>query len=133
MAYFRHITNVYKKTFQIRGRASLSEGLCYYSLWFGIMVLAIVLLTHESNPFAKLLSILCGIFLLVSLIPMITLSIRRLHDQNFSGWFMLLILFPIIDFFVIYMLMSPRDKWDNKYGKFNDTTEPNENINKAWD
>lgn len=122
MAYFRYIRIVYKKTFQIKGRASAAEGLCFYSLWLGIMILAIILLIYESNPIAKLMATICGIFLLVSLIPMLSLSIRRLHDQNFSGWFLLLILLPIIDLFVIYMLMSPGDKWDNKYGKYKITT-----------
>lgn len=122
MAYFRYIRNVYKKTFQIKGRASAVEGLCFYSLWLGIMVLAIILLMYESNPIAKLMATICGFFLLVSLIPMLSLNIRRLHDQNFSGWFLLLILLPIIDLFVIYMLMSPGDKWDNKYGKYKITT-----------
>lgn len=43
--------------------------------------------------------------------------IRRLHDLNFSGWFLLLTLIPVIGaLFSLYVICAPGAKDGNKYG-----------------
>ncbi len=42
-----------------------------------------------------------GLFNLVSLIPSIAVSVRRLHDIDRSGWWLLLIFLPILGWFVL--------------------------------
>ncbi|KZE91527.1 DUF805 domain-containing protein [Microbacterium sp. TNHR37B] len=39
--------------------------------------------------------IACGLWLLVTLIPGYTVAVRRLHDSNLSGWWVLLVLLPV--------------------------------------
>ena len=44
----------------------------------------------------KSTTIISGIFSLIILIPSIAIEVRRLHDINKSGWYLLLCLIPII-------------------------------------
>lgn len=45
------------------------------------------------------------------------ISIRRLHDQNLSGWWSLLLIVPILNFlFFLYLLYNKGDDGMNKYG-----------------
>ncbi|ABQ13634.1 DUF805 domain-containing protein [Dichelobacter nodosus] len=58
------------------------------------------------------------VFALVTLIPSISVAIRRLHDIGKSGWWFLLILIPIlgwITLFVFYCLDSQAG--DNQWGE----------------
>jgi uncharacterized membrane protein YhaH (DUF805 family) len=45
------------------------------------------------------------LFGLATLVPSIAISVRRLHDGNFSGWLYLLILIPILGALAIIVLM----------------------------
>ena len=47
-----------------------------------------------------LFSYLQVIFILVVLIPYISLSVRRLHDIGKSGWYILIVLIPIVGIFI---------------------------------
>ena len=54
----------------------------------------------------------CAVFL-----PSVGIAVRRLHDINKSGWFLLLPFVPIIGLvYVIYLLAKPGDVGDNQYG-----------------
>jgi len=47
----------------------------------------------------------------------ITLGIRRLHDLNKSGWYLLLTLVPVINVaFIVYLLFWSGDESANQYG-----------------
>ena len=54
----------------------------------------------------------CAVFL-----PSVGIAVRRLHDINKSGWFLLLPFIPIIGLvYIIYLLAKPGDVGDNQYG-----------------
>ena len=54
---------------------------------------------------------------LVHLIPGLALGVRRLHDLGKSGWFYLIILFPIIGSLVLLVFFCLEGKKeDNKWG-----------------
>jgi uncharacterized membrane protein YhaH (DUF805 family) len=44
-------------------------------------------------------------YLIASLFPLLALAVRRLHDQRLSGWFVLLIVIPIIGILALTFLM----------------------------
>lgn len=46
-----------------------------------------------------------SLFWLVSLIPGLAVSVRRLHDQDRTGWLLLLWLIPFLGWFAILVLM----------------------------
>ena len=57
------------------------------------------------------------IYALAVLIPSIAVSVRRLHDTGRSGWWLLILLLPLIGVIVIlvFMLLDSNAE-DNEYG-----------------
>jgi len=61
--------------------------------------------------------LLSGIYTLALLIPGIAVSIRRLHDTNRSGWWLLIALIPLIGVIVLFVFFASDSKSDeNEYG-----------------
>jgi uncharacterized membrane protein YhaH (DUF805 family) len=61
------------------------------------------------------LKFISGVTLISSLIMLPLLIIRRLHDINFSGAYLLACLIPLLGF-LFFAFISPSDKGVNKYG-----------------
>ncbi len=51
-----------------------------------------------------------GFFFLISLVLIISVSIRRLHDINYSGWYFLLIFIPFLNIILIFFLFLKKGK-----------------------
>ena len=96
MGFSEAIKTVFSKYATITGRASRSEywyfQLFYTLVYVGVMVVSTVI------PF---LAILVLVFAVAMFIPTITVSIRRLHDKNRSGWWLLLSFIPLIGILVL--------------------------------
>ena len=61
---------------------------------------------------------LTSIFGLASLIPSISVSVRRLHDTGRSGWWVLLWLLPIVGWIILLIWYCQRGKPEsNAYGE----------------
>lgn len=61
--------------------------------------------------------LLQNVFGLISFIPGLAVAVRRLHDQDRSGWLLLLIFLPILGWFALFVLMLlSGTKGPNKYG-----------------
>ena len=55
-------------------------------------------------------SILLGIYLIATFIPVLAITARRLHDTNRSGWYLFLVLVPFIGTaLVLVALTRPRE------------------------
>lgn len=58
-----------------------------------------------------------GLFALFSLVPSLAVSVRRLHDQDRSGWLLLLWLIPFLGWFALLVLMLLEGtRGANRYG-----------------
>ena len=58
-----------------------------------------------------------NLFTLVSFVPALAVSVRRLHDQDRSGWLLLLILVPILGWFALFVFMCLEGtRGPNRYG-----------------
>ncbi len=117
------VGNFFKKSFVFSGRATRAE---YW--WWAIFQFQI---NVDLMFFGGLLAYLFGgetmdclwfvyipqlVWALATFIPNLSLSVRRLHDAKYSGWWLLWILFPIAGPLVLFMAtISPSDS-DNKYG-----------------
>ncbi|MGO8781935.1 MAG: DUF805 domain-containing protein [Syntrophobacteraceae bacterium] len=63
-------------------------------------------------------SVLASIYALGILIPGIAVGVRRLHDTNRSGWWLLLALVPLIGSVVLIVFMvQDSQPGDNQYGQ----------------
>ncbi len=58
-----------------------------------------------------------GVFGLASFIPWLAVSVRRLHDQDRSGWMLLLALLPVLGGFALLVLFClDGTQGPNRYG-----------------
>ncbi|MDR1888720.1 MAG: DUF805 domain-containing protein [Zoogloeaceae bacterium] len=82
-----------------------------------LLVLAVVVGTFLSTkfpPLATLGAIVVGIILFAFYF---TLTLRRLHDINLSGFWMLLMFVPFVSFFFqLFLLLKAGDDGENDYG-----------------
>lgn len=80
----------------------------------GLMIVDGVTGTYNVEAGWGLLS---GIYTLAVLIPSIAVSVRRLHDRDKSGWWLLLLLVPLIGAIVILVwFVMDGDRSDNSFG-----------------
>ena len=71
----------------------------------------------SGNPESLLVTVPTGIWSLVVSVGGIMLSIRRLHDLDKSGWFLLLGLVPLVNvIFMLYLWLAPGTVGANRYG-----------------
>ena len=97
---------------RVRGRASRSE------YWWFVLVVAVVLLVAEGVDVVRGLD---GTLPLVvwyaSLLPTLTLTVRRLHDAGSSGYWFFVVLMPLIGWYwLLSMLIQPSDIGTNAFG-----------------
>ena len=95
MSFFDAVASAFRKYFDFSGRASRSEFWWFFLFCILLYMLAFSLTINdigqpdESNPEAflsKALTSWFGLSVMITFIPQITLSIRRLHDNGKSGW-----------------------------------------------
>lgn len=58
-----------------------------------------------------------GLYLLAILIPSIAVGVRRLHDIGKSGWFMFIVLIPIVGgIWLLVLYCTDSEPGENEYG-----------------
>ncbi len=63
------------------------------------------------------LGVLNSIFTLGIIIPSLAISVRRLHDVNRSGWWLLIGLIPVVGWIVLLVwAIRPSDVGNNSFG-----------------
>jgi uncharacterized membrane protein YhaH (DUF805 family) len=107
---------VLKKYAVFSGRAGRPE-FWYFVLFnaivaFALAILDVVLGTVSSGN----VGLFYSIYLLAVLLPCIGVGIRRLHDTNRSGWWLLIELIPIVGLILIGWWIIESDAGPNQYG-----------------
>lgn len=107
--------NSWKKSFTLEGRSDRKEFWTFQIVMGGFailgMLIALILTVDSIIMFFALL-------LMVSVVPSFSLAVRRCHDINLSGFFVLLTLIPGFGQFIYYILIGglPTRSEGNKYG-----------------
>lgn len=106
------------------GRARRSE---YW--WYSLCNFLIGIVLQVADYFIGFeIGILGSLYGLAVLIPGLAVFVRRMHDVGKSGWFILLILLPVIGWiWLIVLLFTEGDQGPNEYGP--DPKRPYEDIN----
>ena len=93
-------TNLLQNYFDFKGRASRLE------FWLFIITIQLIgfLIKYSENMFTLYplysdISVFSVIFVCLTFLPSLAISVRRLHDTGRSGWWLLLVFLPIIGFF----------------------------------
>jgi len=115
----RWYIKVFKNYAVFRGRAGLKEYWCF-ALFNIIINLCLALVDSKTGNLAAeaRLGLFGTIYNVVILIPTIAVSVRRLHDTNRKGWWVLLGLIPIIGTIILLVyLVQDSDPGENRYGR----------------
>lgn len=112
--------NVVKNNYMnFEGRARRREYWMYFLAYMIIYVALYALMfifAAIADFLAVIISILLAFFALGLLLPSLAVGVRRLHDTNKSGWFMLLGFVPLANFYLLYLMILEGDKGPNQYG-----------------
>ena len=94
------------------GRASRKE---YWSfVLFSIIVSIVVAIIDVSFSFNE---VFVNIVSVIFFIPSISVTVRRLHDLNKSGWWYLIYFLPLLGaLYMLYLMVKKTQPDDNQYG-----------------
>jgi len=116
----------FKNTFVYQGRASRSE-FWWFQLFHVLSLMALgmacsVILYLSGNregsvsPIAGLFMLLLFVYLIGMILPLLSLAIRRLHDSDKSGAFVLLVFVPLGGLVLLVFYCLPGTNGPNRYG-----------------
>ncbi|WP_068546438.1 DUF805 domain-containing protein [Thalassotalea crassostreae] len=109
---------VLKRYATFRGRSRRSEY-WFFTLFnvlisFGLAFIDGMVGSFDANSGVGMLS---GFYTLAIIIPSIAVAVRRLHDTERTGWWLLLLLIPLIGPLVIlFFMVSNGNSGANEYG-----------------
>lgn len=92
------------------GRARRSEF--WYFVLFNLLFTALFTIIGNFIGFERLGNLAS----LVTFLPGLAVSVRRLHDVGKSGWFVLLVFVPLIQLYLLYLDVQDSQPGDNQYG-----------------
>jgi len=110
--------DVLKKYAVFKGRARRKEY-WYFVLFHVIFTFVLVIIDIMIGTYSYDLrfGVLSGLYLLAVVLPGLGVSIRRLHDTNRSGWWILIGFIPIIGAIVLLLfVLQSGTSGDNRYG-----------------
>ncbi|MEY4401055.1 MAG: hypothetical protein RL072_920 [Actinomycetota bacterium] len=99
MSFIAAIKSGFRSYANFKGRASRSE----YWWWLLFTVLVEAATSGFGDPIASLVSV-------ALLLPSIAVGVRRMHDTNHRGWW---ILFPIVN---LVFALRKSDMAENRFG-----------------
>ena len=107
-----------KKYFNFRDRASRSEY-WYFQLIFTLVSIPLFIYEDSFNDKELIYSGISAIVVLLLFIPAISVSVRRLHDIDKSGWFVLISAIPFIGWIILaIMLIGKGTSGKNRFGEY---------------
>ena len=118
MNFTEAVTTAFQNYFNFKTRSRRSEY-WYFSLFLILLGIATgladqLVFSTETTDIGPL----NGIASLATLIPSFSVSVRRLHDIERSGWFLLLVLIPIIGWIIlIYWMCQLGTSGQNRFGE----------------
>lgn len=107
-----------KKYAVFEGRARRTEFwmFCLFYIIFSIVATLLDYVTGTYNSDTGM-GILSAVFSLLMIIPSISVSVRRLHDTDRSGWWYLLVFLPLIGAIVLLIFfVLDSTPGENRFG-----------------
>ncbi|MCQ9426483.1 DUF805 domain-containing protein [Pseudomonas sp. LJDD11] len=110
----KEVIQVYTKAFDFDGRSSVREFV-YYSVFLLTILGGLVYLVFDSAT--QLPEQVVELFILLNVLPNLALTVRRLHDLDKSGWWILISLVPVAGPLTLWlMIFFPGSQGANRHG-----------------
>lgn len=128
MGFGAAIKSVLSKYATFSGRARRSE-FWWFTLFFLLIIVGIPVLnaalTAPDRTGTSPLAVVHGLVVLALLIPSLAVRVRRLHDAEFSGWWILIAFIPFVGALTLFVLsVIDGTHGPNKYGSDPKDREP---------
>ncbi|MBT8459557.1 MAG: DUF805 domain-containing protein [Boseongicola sp.] len=115
MTFKQAVVTCFQKYISIEGRAARSE---YWYFFLFYILVNFALGPIDATLFGGGIAAPLGtLFMLAVFLPFTTVGIRRLHDRDMSGWWMLLMFIPAIGSLALLVLfVLPGSAGPNTFG-----------------
>lgn len=101
-------------------RMGRAQHLCLWLSWAALAVFSLIELVLNDGaitPLGKLFDFSLLLFFLFCLLNMLVLKVRRAHDCDYTGWWLLLLFIPIIgELFLLALFLLPGTLGENRFG-----------------
>jgi uncharacterized membrane protein YhaH (DUF805 family) len=117
---YNNIYNLFfKRFFTFKGRSSRKEYIARFLLTVLILLLGAYTIDQCVNASLFVVLYVLGMAVLIDILifQYFPLSVRRLHDLNTSGWYVLLTFVPFCQFFILWLMFRKGNEEANKYGE----------------
>lgn len=109
---------LFNKFFTIKGRSSRKEYIVKFFLILLFGFTSDYTKKYTDNKIIEFLHVfVLGSALVAMILQYIPLAIRRLHDLNASGWYVLLTFVPFGQFLILWLMFKKGTPGPNKYGE----------------
>ena len=101
--------------FSFRGRINRRQWWCGLVVSYSVFLCIVAIVFAAESPNPDLPGVLCSLpFFWI----LLALNTKRLHDRNLPGWWMLIMLIPILGFIYckVQIAFMPGDEGGNRYG-----------------
>lgn len=101
-----HYLDAMRRYFDFQGKATRSQYWFYNLVLIGVVLVASFIdVAMDDGASLEPEPILSSIVVLAHVIPSLAISVRRLHDIQKSGWWLLLLLAPVIGSIILLVFM----------------------------
>jgi uncharacterized membrane protein YhaH (DUF805 family) len=114
LSLFGYFLKCLRKYACFKGRARRKEFWGFMLFYY--LFLFVLWFISDSMKSEQAWSVLFLVYSLGTLIPMLAVAARRLHDTDRSGWYIVLCYIPVIHIYPIYLFCEDSDIWENDYG-----------------
>ena len=112
MGFMEAVKSCFRRYVDFQGRSPRSE---YW--WFVLFYLIVYIVLIALSAAVPILGILLLIFVLGIILPLLAVSIRRLHDLDKSGWWILISFIPVVGLILLYWYCLKGTDGDNTFGQ----------------
>ena len=98
----KYYIDFWKRAFDFKGVASRPQY--WFAVLINFVVILVLSLIFGASESTEAITV-SDVYAIIVLIPCISISVRRLHDQNRSGWLYLINLIPVIGSIIIFIFM----------------------------
>lgn len=114
MGFTGAISSVYSNYATFSGRASRPEY-WFFVLFIFLVEIALFALAAAIDP--GIFMIILYIFIAGTILPALAVTVRRLHDQDKSGWWILIDFVPVVGpIWLLVLLCMPSTPGPNRFG-----------------
>ena len=108
------IKMAYQRYAEFSGRSTRSEFWWFTLYFYGLTILLLIVGGAVLGDEAAIVPL--AIFWIAHIIPVFSITIRRLHDTGKTGWWLLLGFIPFGGIIIFVFTLHPSDPGRNKYG-----------------